>query len=130
MRSHGSASWAGAFCADGQATVGDEDSCIILPEWTIRCGPRKTIYHDPKQVRAGALRSFPHGGGGASLSSACCLGTPLCGAPQEHRVDLGWAVEGRWVQRHWRTVSESISGCEGRAAAGHSLPPSSRCSAR
>lgn len=42
--------YAGAFCADGQATVGDEDSCIILPEWTIRCGPRKTIYFDPKQA--------------------------------------------------------------------------------
>lgn len=40
----------GAFCADGMATVGDEDSCILLPEWAVRCGPRKTIYHDPKSV--------------------------------------------------------------------------------
>eukprot|EP00197_Chlamydomonas_leiostraca_P002526 CAMPEP_0202857440 /NCGR_PEP_ID=MMETSP1391-20130828/375_1 /ASSEMBLY_ACC=CAM_ASM_000867 /TAXON_ID=1034604 /ORGANISM="Chlamydomonas leiostraca, Strain SAG 11-49" /LENGTH=499 /DNA_ID=CAMNT_0049536237 /DNA_START=96 /DNA_END=1596 /DNA_ORIENTATION=- len=46
---------AGAFCADGMATVGDEDSCILLPEWAIRCGPRKTIYHDPHQVCAAVV---------------------------------------------------------------------------
>ena len=41
----------GSFCADG--VVGsDEDTCILLPEWSIRCGPRKTIYFDPKTVRA------------------------------------------------------------------------------
>lgn len=37
------------------ATVGDEDSCILLPEWAIRCGPRKTVYHDPKQVVAAVV---------------------------------------------------------------------------
>jgi len=50
-----SADSAGAFCADGMATVGDEDSCILLPEWAIRSGPRKTIYHDPKQVCAAVV---------------------------------------------------------------------------
>lgn len=47
-----SAQSAGSFCADGVLTQGDEDSCILLPEWAIRCGPRKTIYFNPKQVRA------------------------------------------------------------------------------
>lgn len=40
----------GAFCADGMVTLGDEDSCILLPEWCIRGGPRRTIYFDPKEV--------------------------------------------------------------------------------
>lgn len=43
---------AGAFCSDGMATLGDEDSCIMLPEYCIRGGPRRTIYHDPKEVVA------------------------------------------------------------------------------
>ncbi|KAG2435483.1 hypothetical protein HYH02_011778 [Chlamydomonas schloesseri] len=46
---------AGSFCADGVLTNGDEDSCILLPEWAIRCGPRKTIYFDPKQVSAAVV---------------------------------------------------------------------------
>ncbi|MEW5303819.1 MAG: hypothetical protein WDW36_006474 [Sanguina aurantia] len=46
---------AGAFCLDGSANVGDEDSCIMLPEWAIRCGPRKTIYLDPKKVCAAVV---------------------------------------------------------------------------
>jgi hypothetical protein len=41
----------GSFCADGVVTNGDDDSCLVLPEWAIRCGPRKTIYHDPQQAR-------------------------------------------------------------------------------
>lgn len=47
-------SWCtGSFCAEGVVS-GDEDTCIVLPEWAIRCGPRKTIYFDPKQVRYAA----------------------------------------------------------------------------
>ncbi|MEW5314699.1 MAG: hypothetical protein WDW38_006172 [Sanguina aurantia] len=46
---------ASAFCLDGSANVGDEDSCIMLPEWAIRCGPRKTIYLDPKKVCAAVV---------------------------------------------------------------------------
>ncbi|KAF5833218.1 phosphofructokinase family protein [Dunaliella salina] len=46
---------AGAFCADGIATFGDEDVCLVLPEWAIRCGPRKTIYADPTQVSAAVV---------------------------------------------------------------------------
>ncbi|KAG2500191.1 hypothetical protein HYH03_001771 [Edaphochlamys debaryana] len=46
---------AGSFCADGVLTHGDEDSCILLPEWAIRCGPRKTVYFDPKQVSAAVV---------------------------------------------------------------------------
>lgn len=42
----------GAFCADGMVNQGDEDTCILLPEWAVRCGPRKTIYMDPAQVGA------------------------------------------------------------------------------
>lgn len=51
----------GSFCADGVLTNGDEDSCILLPEWAIRCGPRKTIYFDPQQVGAGRGRGCEQG---------------------------------------------------------------------
>jgi 6-phosphofructokinase 1 len=42
---------AGAYCPHGIA-IGEDDQCLVLPEWAIRCGPRKTIYHDPQQVFA------------------------------------------------------------------------------
>lgn len=38
----------GAMCLG----AGDEDSCIVLPEWCIRAGPRKVIYSDPATVSA------------------------------------------------------------------------------
>jgi len=46
---------AGAFCSDGMATVGDEDTCILLPEWAIRCGPRRTIFYNPQEVSAAVV---------------------------------------------------------------------------
>eukprot|EP00879_Flechtneria_rotunda_P012420 GHRR01012969.1.p1 GENE.GHRR01012969.1~~GHRR01012969.1.p1 ORF type:complete len:261 (+),score=81.37 GHRR01012969.1:743-1525(+) len=30
----------------------DEDTCLVLPEWAIRSGPRETIYFDPEKVTA------------------------------------------------------------------------------
>ena len=33
------------------ASSGDEDSCLLLPEWSLRSGPRRTVYHNPKEVR-------------------------------------------------------------------------------
>ena len=41
---------AGAFCANGIVSAGEEDTCILLPEWALRGGPRKTIYYNPKDV--------------------------------------------------------------------------------
>jgi hypothetical protein len=43
----------GATCADGADNVFDEDTCLVLPEWSIRSGPRKTIYFDPEKVCTG-----------------------------------------------------------------------------
>jgi hypothetical protein len=45
-----SAESSGAWCASGMDNGGNEDSCIILPEWAIRGGPRRTVYHDPSQA--------------------------------------------------------------------------------
>nr|WHU05653.1 6-phosphofructokinase 1 [Chromochloris zofingiensis] len=42
----------GAMCANGEHNTFDEDSCLVLPEWAIRAGPRKTIYFDPDKVTA------------------------------------------------------------------------------
>lgn len=43
---------AGAFCADGIIGGDGEDTCLLLPEWSLRAGPRKTIYHNPQDVTA------------------------------------------------------------------------------
>jgi 6-phosphofructokinase 1 len=51
-----SAGSAGAFCADGMiSSNGDEDTCLMLPEWAIRSGPRRTIYQNPKEVLAAVV---------------------------------------------------------------------------
>eukprot|EP00882_Tetradesmus_deserticola_P021290 GHRQ01023050.1.p1 GENE.GHRQ01023050.1~~GHRQ01023050.1.p1 ORF type:complete len:434 (+),score=225.84 GHRQ01023050.1:204-1505(+) len=42
----------GATCADGENNTFDEDTCLILPDWAIRSGPRKKIYFDPEKVTA------------------------------------------------------------------------------
>jgi hypothetical protein len=42
---------AGATCANGENNTFDEDTCLVLPEWAIRSGPRGTIYFDPEKVR-------------------------------------------------------------------------------
>ncbi|KIZ06337.1 hypothetical protein MNEG_1619 [Monoraphidium neglectum] len=42
----------GAVCGNGVMAGTDEDTCLALPEWAIRSGPRKTIYFDPSQVTA------------------------------------------------------------------------------
>ena len=43
----------------------EDEGCILLPEWAIRAGPRKTIYQDPSQVRwhgkRGAITSSRNG---------------------------------------------------------------------
>ena len=41
----------GASCGNGVVAGIDEDTCLALPEWAIRSGPRGTIYFDPSQVR-------------------------------------------------------------------------------
>lgn len=41
---------AGATCASGENNTFDEDTCLVLPEWAIRSGPRETIYFDPEKV--------------------------------------------------------------------------------
>lgn len=41
----------GATCANGEDNTFDEDTCLVLPEWAIRSGPRKTIYFDPEKVK-------------------------------------------------------------------------------
>eukprot|EP00199_Chlamydomonas_sp_CCMP681_P000695 CAMPEP_0119107434 /NCGR_PEP_ID=MMETSP1180-20130426/10100_1 /TAXON_ID=3052 ORGANISM="Chlamydomonas cf sp, Strain CCMP681" /NCGR_SAMPLE_ID=MMETSP1180 /ASSEMBLY_ACC=CAM_ASM_000741 /LENGTH=492 /DNA_ID=CAMNT_0007092919 /DNA_START=118 /DNA_END=1596 /DNA_ORIENTATION=+ len=47
---------AGSFCSDGVVDgSSQDDSCILLPEWAIRGGPRKTIYYDPKEVCAAVV---------------------------------------------------------------------------
>lgn len=42
----------GATCENGDNNVFDEDTCLILPEWAIRSGPRKRIFFDPEKVTA------------------------------------------------------------------------------
>ncbi len=32
---------------------------MMLPEWALRSGPRKTIYHNPKEVYLSAPRTLP-----------------------------------------------------------------------
>lgn len=41
----------GAQCANGESNTFDEDTCLVLPEWAIRSGPRKSIYFEPEKVR-------------------------------------------------------------------------------
>ncbi|KAI8470369.1 MAG: phosphofructokinase family protein [Monoraphidium minutum] len=41
----------GASCGNGASGI-DEDTCLALPEWAIRSGPRKNIYFEPSQVTA------------------------------------------------------------------------------
>jgi hypothetical protein len=40
----------GATCANGENNTFDEDTCLVLPEWAIRSGPREKIYFDPEKV--------------------------------------------------------------------------------
>jgi len=47
-----SAESSGAVCGDGHIAHIDDDTCIVLPEWAIRAGPRRNIYFDPAQVTA------------------------------------------------------------------------------
>lgn len=44
----------GATCANGENNTFDEDTCLVLPEWAIRSGPRGTIYFDPEKVGVAA----------------------------------------------------------------------------
>lgn len=46
-----SASSSGAACAGGVYTS-DDDSCLLLPPFAKRSGPRRTIYRDPATVTA------------------------------------------------------------------------------
>jgi hypothetical protein len=62
----------GAACSNGVVAGTDEDTCLALPEWAIRSGPRKTIYFDPEKVGTRRRRCF-----GA--------GTPRQGAPRPLR---------------------------------------------
>ena len=79
----------GAFCADGMASNGDEDSCLLLPEWAIRSGPRRTTYHNPKEVRGRREGGVEGGDGGGGEDweegrdkSPCTVPRPdLCCAP-------------------------------------------------
>ncbi|KIZ06381.1 hypothetical protein MNEG_1568 [Monoraphidium neglectum] len=41
----------GAACGNGVVS-GEDDTCLMLPEWAIRSGPRDTIYFEPSQVTA------------------------------------------------------------------------------
>jgi 6-phosphofructokinase 1 len=42
----------GAICSNGiLANTFDEETCQILPEWSIRSGPRQKIYFNPSEVR-------------------------------------------------------------------------------
>lgn len=49
---------AGATCANGENNTFDEDTCLVLPEWAIRSGPRGTVYFDPEKVRLTGQLSF------------------------------------------------------------------------
>ena len=40
----------GAVCANGEQNTFDEDTCLILPEWAIRSGPRRKVYFEPNKV--------------------------------------------------------------------------------
>jgi hypothetical protein len=44
----------GAACGNGVVAGIDEDTCLALPEWAIRSGPRKTVYFDPEKARPAA----------------------------------------------------------------------------
>ncbi|XRB06807.1 ATP-dependent 6-phosphofructokinase [Pycnococcus provasolii] len=41
---------AGASCGQGGIFL-DEETCMPIPKYALRSGPRKTIYHDPSTVR-------------------------------------------------------------------------------
>lgn len=47
-----SAESSGAVCANGEQNTFDEDTCLILPEWAIRSGPRRKVYLEPSKVTA------------------------------------------------------------------------------
>ena len=40
--------WAGAGCVGIYNSV--DGTCMPIPDWARRSGPRRTIYHDPRQV--------------------------------------------------------------------------------
>lgn len=62
---------------------GDEDSCILLPEWAIRAGPRKTVYFDPQEVRQGTSLSLARRGRPVDMGVSC-----MC--TQVYIVALRW----------------------------------------
>lgn len=45
----------GALCRSGVVAEIDEDTCLALPDWAIRSGPRSTIYFEPEKVGCGLL---------------------------------------------------------------------------
>ena len=49
---------AGAMCPNGELASGGEDSCMVLPEWVHRSGPRRNIYFDPTKVRLSPSFTF------------------------------------------------------------------------
>eukprot|EP00798_Chlamydomonas_sp_ICE-L_P016879 gene16879-23152_t len=48
----------GSYCSEGVDVM--DDSCILLPEWSIRSGPRKTVFYDA-QTDYGGLRKTSFG---------------------------------------------------------------------
>ena len=54
---------AGSACLSG--FTDDDGTCLVLPEFAIRSGPRKDIYWDPSQVWLGATLS-------SGLWTTCC----------------------------------------------------------
>jgi 6-phosphofructokinase 1 len=52
----------GAACGNGVVAGIDEDTCLALPEWAIRSGPRKTVYFDPEKARGAGSGVWGCGG--------------------------------------------------------------------
>jgi hypothetical protein len=68
----------GAACGNGVAGI-DEDTCLALPEWAIRSGPRASVYFEPEKVRGVgfgykelAARSADHNADRFVLTSSNC----------------------------------------------------------